>query len=154
MKNGKYRILKLISLSFTVIGFIFCINVLEAYLLDYDNLPMVTSEFLAGKTIPEAYLKRNLAMAGVTIASGLASQIYQKEEWSLLKRTIVSFSISIFSFILMLYYLKILSSKNLYSIIGSIITFVAIYIIIWLISYKKTKNDIEKINQELKKTGN
>ncbi len=154
MRDIRQKIIDVILLSFTVIGGVFFLNVLEAYLLGYDELPMITSEFLSGKTIPEAYFKRNLAMMAVTVVVYLVSFIYKKNDWSLLRRTIVAFGISLISFFLMLAYLRVLNSQNIFGILISVLIFTGIYMIFWIGYYKRTKDDIAKINQELKKTGN
>ena len=153
MRDIRQKIIDIILLSFTVIGGVFFLNVLEAYLLGYDELPMITSEFLSGKTIPEAYFKRNLSMIAVTVVVYLASFIYKKNDWSLLRRTIVAFGISLISFFLMLAYLRVLNSQNIMGILISVLIFIGIYMISWIGYYKRTKDDIAKINQELKKTG-
>lgn len=154
MKNIKNYVVDIIVVSFVVLGGIFFLNVLEAYLLGYEDLPMVTSEFLEGKTIPEAYFKRNLAMMAVSAVSYLTSFLYRKNEWSLLKRTLLAFGVSLVSFFLMLAYLRVLNAHNLSSILISTLIFVGVYLIYWRQYYKRTKDDITKINQELKKTGN
>lgn len=154
MKNSKYSLFEMIYKSFSVLGFIFFLNVGWSYILGYKQPPMLTEEFMVGKTIPEAYLKENLAILLVSIITYLASTIYQKNEWTFLKRTIISFGISIVSFIIMLDYLKILNNQYLYGLLASLVIFIAMYLISWSRQYKKDKDDIRKINQELKKTGN
>lgn len=153
MNKIRESIFDAIKVSFTVIGGTFLLNLITAYIGGYEGLPLITEEFLAGKTIAEAYLKESLAIGAVSIITYYASLLYRKTDWSFAKRTIIVFGISIVSFIIMLNYVKILSSEYLLSIIISLLIFVGLYFIYWLMSYRGYKAEIEEINRELKKTG-
>lgn len=154
MKERKNNLFQAIKISLTYIGFVFLLNLIPSYLSGYEGLPMIADEFLAGKTISEAYLKACLAMGLTSTVIYYVSFIYRKYEWSLARRTILAFGISIIAFIIMLSYLKILSSPYLANIIISLLIFLGIYFISWLKSYKSYKEDIKEINKRLKKTGN
>lgn len=154
MRERKNNLFQAIKISLTSIGFVFLLNLIPSYLSGYEGLPMIADEFLAGKTISEAYLKACLAMGLTSIVIYYVSFIYRKYEWSLARRTILAFGISIIAFIIMLSYLKILSSPYLANLIISLLIFLGIYIISWLKSYKSYKEDIKEINKRLKKTGN
>ena len=154
MRERKNNLFQAIKISLTSIGFVFLLNLIPSYLSGYEGLPMIADEFLAGKTISEAYLKACLAMGLTSTVIYYVSFIYRKYEWSLARRTILAFGISIIAFIIMLSYLKILSSPYLANLIISLLIFVGIYIISWLKSYKSYKEDIKEINKRLKKTGN
>lgn len=154
MRERKNNLFQAIKISLTSIGFVFLLNLIPSYLSGYEGLPMIADEFLAGKTISEAYLKACLAMGLTSTVIYYVSFIYRKYEWSLARRTILAFGISIIAFIIMLSYLKILSSPYLANIIISLLIFLGIYFISWLKSYKSYKEDIEEINKRLKKTGN
>lgn len=154
MRERKNNLFQAIKISLTSIGFVFLLNLIPSYLSGYEGLPMIADEFLAGKTISEAYLKACLAMGLTSTVIYYVSFIYRKYEWSLVRRTILAFGISIIAFIIMLSYLKILSSPYLANIIISLLIFLGIYFISWLKSYKSYKEDIKEINKRLKKTGN
>lgn len=154
MEERKNNLFEAIKISLTFIGFVFLLNLIPSYLSGYEGLPMIPDEFLAGKTISEAYLKACLAMGLVSTINYYSTFIYRKYEWSVAKRTILAFGISVTAFILMLSYIKILSSPYIANLIISLLIFVGIYIISWLRSYNSYKADIKKINQKLKKTGN
>lgn len=154
MRERKNNLFQAIKISLTSIGFVFLLNLIPSYLSGYEGLPMIADEFLAGKTISEAYLKACLAMGLTSTVIYYVSFIYRKYEWSLARRTILAFGISIIVFIIMLSYLKILSSPYLANIIISLLIFLGIYFISWLKSYKSYKEDIKEINKRLKKTGN
>ena len=154
MRERKNNLFQAIKISLTSIGFVFLLNLIPSYLSGYEGLPMIADEFLAGKTISEAYLKACLAMGLTSTVIYYVSFIYRKYEWSLARRTILAFGISIIAFIIMLSYLKILSSPYLTNIIISLLIFLGIYFISWLKSYKSYKEDIKEINKKLKKTGN
>lgn len=154
MGERKNNLFQAIKISLTSIGFVFLLNLIPSYLSGYEGLPMIADEFLAGKTISEAYLKACLAMGLTSTVIYYVSFIYRKYEWSLARRTILAFGISIIAFIIMLSYLKILSSPYLANIIISLLIFLGIYFISWLKSYKSYKEDIKEINKRLKKTGN
>ncbi|MFO3717209.1 DUF3021 family protein [Anaerococcus sp. ENR1011] len=154
MRERKNNLFQAIKISLTSIGFVFLLNLIPSYLSGYEGLPMIADEFLAGKTISEAYLKACLAMGLTSTVIYYVSFIYRKYEWSLARRTILAFGISIIAFIIMLSYLKILSSPYLANIIISLLIFLGIYFISWLKSYKSYKEDIKEINKRLKKTGN
>lgn len=154
MRERKNNLFQAIKISLTSIGFVFLLNLIPSYLSGYEGLPMIADEFLAGKTISEAYLKACLAMGLTSTVIYYVSFIYRKYEWSLARRTILAFGISIIAFIIMLSYLKILSSPYLTNIIISLLIFLGIYFISWLKSYKSYKEDIKEINKRLKKTGN
>ena len=154
MGERKNNLFQAIKISLTSIGFVFLLNLIPSYLSGYEGLPMIADEFLAGKTISEAYLKACLAMGLTSTVIYYVSFIYRKYEWTLARRTILAFGISIITFIIMLSYLKILSSPYLANIIISLLIFLGIYFISWLKSYKSYKADIKEINKKLKKTGN
>lgn len=154
MGERKNNLFQAIKISLTSIGFVFLLNLIPSYLSGYEGLPMISDEFLAGKTISEAYLKACLAMGLTSTVIYYVSFIYRKYEWTLARRTIIAFGISIIAFIIMLSYLKILSSPYLANIIISLLIFLGIYFISWLKSYKSYKADIKEINKKLKKTGN
>lgn len=154
MRERKNNLFQAIKISLTSIGFVFLLNLIPSYLSGYEGLPMIADEFLAGKTISEAYLKACLAMGLTSTVIYYVSFIYRKYEWTLARRTILAFGISIIAFIIMLSYLKILSSPYLANIIISLLIFLGIYFISWLKSYKSYKEDIKEINKRLKKTGN
>lgn len=154
MRERKNNLFQAIKISLTSIGFVFLLNLIPSYLSGYEGLPMIADEFLAGKTISEAYLKACLAIGLTSTVIYYVSFIYRKYEWSLARRTILAFGISIIAFIIMLSYLKILSSPYLANLIISLLIFLGIYIISWLKSYKSYKEDIKEINKRLKKTGN
>ena len=79
---------------------------------------------------------------------GSSSLIFEKENWSLLKRTIIHFLILTCSFMIV----ALLGGyvNNTSWGIFSILSFVFIYAIIWIVIYMKTKKEIEKLNESLK----
>lgn len=151
MKNNRLSFIQILINSFAMLGFLFTLNVIIAAASGDDYLPMLSEEFLAGKTIPVAYLQTIVAMLLVAMIGFYVSKIYQKDDWSIGKRTIVVFAISLTVFFLMMKYLGFLDSPYIGTIIVSILLFVIIYFAIWLKTYKQTKSDINDINNEIKK---
>lgn len=151
MKNNKLSFIQILKNSFALVGFLFTLNVIIAAASGNDYLPMISEEFLAGKTIPMAYLQTIVAMLLVAIIASYANKIYQKDDWSIGKRTIVAFTLSLLVFFLMMKYLGFLGSPYLGTIILSILVFVIIYFVIWLKIYRQTKSDIDNINNKIKK---
>lgn len=151
MKNNGFSFIKVLINSFAMVGFLFTLNVIIAVVSGDDYIPMVSGEFIADKTVPEAYLKTIVAMLLVGIIASYVNKIYQKEDWSLGKRTIIAFTISLGVFFLMMKYLGFFDSPYIGTIIVSILLFVIIYFAIWLNIYRQTKRDIDDINNKIKK---
>lgn len=80
---------------------------------------------------------------------GGASVIWDMENWSLLKQTLVHFAVISLSSFPLAYILNWLP-HYLYGALGYIGAFLSTYIIIWLSIYFSTKSKIKKMNEQLK----
>lgn len=79
----------------------------------------------------------------------VASYIFRKAEWSLLRATLTHYALTCIGFIP----LATLSGwfpLRLTFYLELVIEFSLIYLIVWVISYWKMKKEIEELNQELK----
>lgn len=79
----------------------------------------------------------------------VASYIFRKAEWSLLRATLTHYALTCLGFIP----LATLSGwfpLRLTFYLELVIEFSLIYLLVWVFSYWKMKKDIEQLNQELK----
>ena len=79
---------------------------------------------------------------------GGASVIWDMEKWSLLKQSLVHFSVLSVSSFPLAYILNWLP-HYLYGALGYIGAFLSVYIIIWISIYFSTKSKIKKMNKQL-----
>ena len=80
---------------------------------------------------------------------GVSSLIFEKENWSLLKRTVIHFLILTSSFTIVVF-LGGWINKSIWGILSPL-SFFVIYAIIWFTFYFKTRREISEMNDILKK---
>ena len=86
-------------------------------------------------------------VCGLYGAVGFASScIYEIENWSILKVTIVHFLLILFCFYSSTFFLRIISPTNVKALIISFAISVVMYVIVWIIIYMSYKSDVETIN--------
>ncbi len=78
-----------------------------------------------------------------------ASEIYKIKKLNIFPKTL--FHLTILYVILIIFGKYLCWFENVNDIIMNFITFIVIYVIIWIIKYNLVKKDIEKINKNLKK---
>lgn len=80
---------------------------------------------------------------------GGSSVIWEIEEWSLLKQTLVHFAVIAVPFIGVGYILNWLP-HYLYGALGYVGGFIAVYVIMWISIYFSTKAKVKKMNEHLR----
>ncbi len=105
----------------------------------------------AAPALLESFGSLNSAVLLQTVFSAIlgalftfASGMWDKNEWSILKRTVIHYLITVIPISLFAYILK------WSELTGFLVSYTAVYIIIWLLSYFKIRNDIKKLNEKLK----
>lgn len=90
---------------------------------------------------------KSLAFMLIGFYFALSSYIYDIENWSMLKKTIIHFCLSLFAFYLITFSLGVLPIK-LYSMLFNFLTFGVIYFGIWIgykLYYKKIINEMNHL---------
>lgn len=112
----------------------------------YPSSPQFSEHF----TNPlNAVLVSIILWAIIGLLFSLGAIIFEVENWSLLKRTIINFFIYYLGFIP----LAILAGwfpLNIYYLISFTITFILIYIIMWLVNVAISRHQINEINKRIK----
>ena len=98
-------------------------------------------------TLTGAVLFQFITMFIFGAICGVSSLIFEKENWSLLKRTVIHFLILTSSFTIVVF-LGGWVNKSIWGILSPL-SFFVIYAIIWIAIYMKTKKDVEKLNNSL-----
>lgn len=88
------------------------------------------------------------SLTGMSFA--MASIVWELESWSLLKQSIVYFTISC-AVLLPISYLAHWMPHSTTGILGYTALFICIFVTLWLVQYLKLKISINKINKDLKK---
>ena len=84
-----------------------------------------------------------------------SAQIYDIDEWGLLKATMVHFFVIVVSFYSAAFFLRWFSPADMSAVCTSLMIFVVIYTGIWLGQYLSCKSQVDEINRNLiiKKNG-
>ena len=100
----------------------------------------------------EAMLSSVAIWGLIGVMFSVSSLIFEKDNWSILKQTLVHF---LFTYIgvLLVNYLSSWFSYNIKDVLHFTIIFIGIYIVVWLWSMYTTLKNLEKINLKLKKRG-
>lgn len=146
--NNTNKVTNYFKTVFQNLGIIYFISVIIAS-INGGDFNIFTQEFLKGQSSSQAMLKLTLALIILISLVYFANKIYEVTTLSLRLKTILAYVISITGVIAFLNYLKLFSSKYKVNIIINLFVFSLIYFIFWIISYKKTKKDIEELNKRL-----
>lgn len=146
--NNTNKVTNYLKTVFQNLGIIYFISVIIAF-INGGDFNIFTQEFLKGQSSSQAMLKLTLALIILISLVYFANKIYEVTTLSLRLKTILAYVISITGVIAFLNYLKLFSSKYKVNIIINLFVFSLIYFIFWIISYKKTKKDIEELNKRL-----
>ena len=121
---------------------------ISLFLKDRSYYPVVSQlTQVAGSEINAVVLQYVLS-AVLGFASAFGSAVFQIEEWSITKQTIIHFFL-ITAAMFPIAYLTYWMRHTLFGILSYVGIFAALYIIIWLIQMYFWKKRIEGINQKL-----
>lgn len=112
----------------------------------YPSSPQFSEHFTNSLN---AVLVSIILWATIGLLFSLGAIIFEVENWSLLKRTIINFFIYYLGFTP----LAILAGwfpLNIYYLISFTITFILIYIIMWLVNVAISRHQINEINKRIK----
>lgn len=123
-------------------------NIIEiAISLLLGKLIIGVPEFLNGQdSLLKARIIELILYGGFGITSFIGDKIIKED--NLLKASLIHFSILAIYFVIVGLYLKWL--PDIKTALLSLIFFILIYLIIWLIIYFSTKSEIEKLNKKFK----
>ncbi len=111
---------------------------------EYSIIPALVN--LMGSEI-NAMILQTVLWGTIGSVFSASSVIWEKEEWSITKQTVIHFAITTSLTLVIAYSLKwITSIGGLISYVG---IFVAIYAMIWGINYVLWRNKIKKVNSQL-----
>lgn len=94
-----------------------------------------------------AFLFQFITMFIFGAICGVSSLIFEKENWSLLKRTVIHFLILTSSFTIVAF-LGGWVNKTIWGILSPL-SFFVIYGIVWIVIYMKTKKQVKDLNKSL-----
>ena len=77
------------------------------------------------------------------------SVIWEKDDWSLVKQTIMAFFAYLLPMMIVGYILK-WYTQSILQVVVFILIFVFIFVAIWIAIYLKTKKDVEVLNEKIK----
>lgn len=97
-----------------------------------------------------AVLTSVILWALMGLVFGLGAAVFTLEKWSLLKRTIVHFVISYFGFTPLAIFAGWFP-LNPYYLVSFTVTFILVYVIIWLVEINIVRKQINQINRSIKK---
>lgn len=97
-----------------------------------------------------AIIVQNVLITAFGVIFGVAGMLYEYEGWSLMKRTIVHFVLLIGTFLIVSLTLIWIPS-DLVTVLRVLFLFLAIYIVIWFVTYAKILRDIRKMNRKIEK---
>lgn len=110
----------------------------------------VTPPVAAGTSPLTAYLNQYIISIFVGFVFGLGSAIFEVDNWSIAKQTMLHFILSSGVFTPCAVIARWIEPKFL-DIVVYLLVFVIIYIMIWCIQYFTWKNRIAKLNKKLEK---
>lgn len=149
MKNSfKFNFIYYISLGITI-GLL--ISLFFSYVDGAKSYFPSSPEFVNQFSSPlNALLASIIIWGSIGFLSGVAGLVFRVNKWSLLKRTIIHF-LATYLDVLLLGIIAGWFPINFINWLIFTIIYLAIYLIVWFINYKRIKHDIYKINQKLKK---
>lgn len=131
------------------IGHLFSIIIAAIVVEGAKFIPVVSSflEMMGGNEIV-ATLLAALVYGIIGLSFSLASEIWPKEEWSLLKRSAIYYFVTIIPMFLGGVFLRWFPLKIL-AILLFILIFSVIYAVIWVTTYLIMRKEIKAINDKL-----
>ena len=147
------KVIFLSSIGFSI-GVVFCVmltSILATYSINDGTLYVCSPEFTEAVGNPVLALFIEMFFSGLlgAVCWGLTA-VYEIEEWSLLKSTVVHYVTSMAAYFSVAFILRWLPPKDMGANLLWFLIVTAGYIFIWLFNYITYRIQISKINRELK----
>lgn len=152
MKGKGKTVIKLAVIG-ALLGMVICtaITLITSFFSESGKLLFCAPELIkiiGGYPLAVAFELAVSALYGALVVG--ASVVYDIDEWSVLKSTVIHCAITLCSYYLTGFVLRWFSIADVKENLIMLTVFAVIYFLIWLINYIKYKSQIKQFNEDLK----
>ena len=100
-------------------------------------------------SLNSAVALQTIFAAVIGVVFSLASNIWNKNDWTLLKKSLAHYLITIIPMSIFAYILSWMQ-KSILGFLAFLLSYTLIFLVIWVLLYIKVKRDIQKMNAKLR----